>query len=688
MGKQPEHPTAASDRARLRNLGLVAHINAGKTTLSERILYATGRQRVLGEVDDGTATMDYLAEEQRRGISITAAVTRVHWKGCEINLIDTPGHVDFTAEVERSLRVLDGVVVVLDGVRGVESQTETVWRQADRRRVPRLVFVNKMDRAGADFFGALDSMRARLRSVPLPIVVPIRDGSAFVGVHELVHDRAELWAPAEVPPEMGGLRAALIEACAEFDESIFSDFVEDRPVSAARALAALRKGVLRGAIVPVLGGSALLNRGVAQLLDAVCQLLPSPMEAAAARAAVADPAAASETSSVPAASADATAEREPLRALVFKSHVDGEESMSFVRLYAGSLRQGDRVAFGPDGKEFEAGPLWLLHANHREPLQRAFTGDVVGLECEAPLRTGDTLYTPGFPMLLEPVSFPLPVVTAVLEPRTHEDAAAIEAAARALAAEDPTLVIDRDADTGELLVSGMGELHLDVFASRLRACIGERAKLHAPTVAYRQTIQRSARGRGECRRATDPAMISIVEVALSPRAGIGAARVEAERADSGRSEPLLEDLAAWVHAGIAEPYPAIDMVVTLVDVSGEASGHEGAVLDLEALSVARRRAVEAAGPVLLAPLMTFELVCPADALSLILADLRSRGARIESVHGGGSQGEVRGQIPLAPVLGYTTRLRSLSRGLATMTLQPAGHVPVSSRPTRKRATRA
>ena len=653
----------------LRNVGVVAHINAGKTTLTERVLYTTGKQSFMGEVDDGTATMDFLAEEQRRGISITAAVTRVGWQGYRVNVIDTPGHVDFTAEVERCLRVMDGVVVVLDAVRGVESQTETVWRQADAWDMPRLVLVNKMDRAGADFEASVDAVREVLGGRAVPVVAPLFADGEFAGLVDVVFGRVQRWRDSTDEFDLRAARAVLLEACADFDESILRDFVDERPVEGDRVVAALRQGVMSGEVVPVLAGAALHNRGVAPLLDAVCRYLPSPMDAGGVSSLGGE---------------DPAAVRRPRRddpfcGLVFKSHVEVDESFSVARLYSGSVSVGDAVARGSSGDQVNVESLWLVHADHREPLDEAGPGDVVAMKTTSDLRTGDTLYAPGHPIELEPLRFPRPVLTATLEPRLAQDGEAVEAAARALCADDPTLIVSCDADRGGLVVSGMGELHLEVFGSRLSRRIGDRARLGRPTVAYMETVARAGAGRAECRRAGEGSMASVVGVEVEPLSPGEEARVEIScEAQPGRCDALAEGLEQRLRHGLADPYPAMALVLRLVEVAGDAAGDEGVILDLEALSVACRKAVAAAGAQLLEPSMEFEVVCPGDGLSGVLADLKSRVVEINSVTGG-DPCEVRGTVALRAVLGYPTQLRSLTRGLGTVSLTPSGYIPADGR---------
>lgn len=657
------------DEDKLRNLGIVAHINAGKTTLTERILYDTGKQRFMGDVDEGTAAMDYMREEQRRGISIRAAVTCVTWRGHRINLVDTPGHVDFTAEVERCLRVLDGVVVVLDAVRGVESQTQTVWRRARGRGIPGIVFVNKMDRPSADFEASVRSWEQRLEGMPVPVVTPVRRGGRLVGLLDVVEGRLEPFdagAPAEVPQHMvEGARARLVEVCAEFDESLLADFVDDRPLDPDRLRAALRRATLEGRAVPVLAGAALPNRGVDRLLDAVCAYLPSPVDAGPVRSSEGD-----ETRG--------PVREAPFCGLVFKVQREEDERLHFVRVYSGTLAPGDRVASSAGGEPFSVQELWRVHASHLEPVKRVFPGDVVVFDSPGGPSTGDTLFAPGAPIRLEPVRFPRPVLTMSLEPASEEDRPETERLATILAEEDPTLELFRDPMTGTLLVSGMGELHLEVFASRLQRRIRRPVRMGRPEVARLETVTRAATGAAECRRHEHGAGVRWmrVQVALDPVPGAGRAWVE----DAGEGPERVravcrEALEARLRSGLVEPWPAVDVRARLVRVESGAEGEEAAVLALEALDVACRKAASGAGVTVLEPTMAFQVECPGETLSAVLADLRARGARIRNVESGGDAARVEGVVRLRDVLGYATRLRSLTRGLGSLELAPRGFEP-------------
>jgi elongation factor G len=651
--------------ARLRNIGIVAHINAGKTTLTERFLFRAGRQSYVGAVDDGTATMDFMPEEQERGISISAAVTSVDWRGFHINVIDTPGHVDFTAEVERSLRVLDGVIVVLDAVRGVESQTEIVWRQVQEHRVPAIVFINKMDRETADFEASLIEVSDRLQCPAVPLVMPLRKGGELVGLCDLIenkvigaaNDDLSVWRPS---------RQAIVEACADYDESILQDFVEGGDVDADRLHRAVRRATLDGGIVPVLTGSALFNRGLDWLLTAVCRYLPSPLDR-------------------PVVSVDGTPvpadEDAPLSALVFKVAFDGDECLHFVRLYSGQLRAGELVRGSRHEGQVHVSSISRLHAAEHEEVEEIGAGDVAAMCADVDLSTGETLYTPGHPVHLESVQFPSPVLTSRLEALLASDYDAMQAAAAKLCREDPTLVLGRDRESGALLVSGMGELHLQVFEERLVHALGREVRLSAPQVLRHETVARPATASAECRRHLDGREYAArVELSVTPRPGTGLATVGDVRVEDDVAAAMIRRLLlAQLRAGMSGPHAAYDLSVDVTAASGDlGTGSDGVSAEAvvgEALAIGCRRLVSEVS-VTLEPYVDCVVSCPADTLSGALADLRSRGVDIADVHNDDDRGQVRGELALSRVLGYATKLRSLTRGLGSVHLRPVGLRPV------------
>lgn len=652
----------------IRNLGIVAHINAGKTTLSERILYDSGRVRFLGEVDEGTAALDYLPEEQRRGISIRSASTSVPWRGRLLNLVDTPGHVDFGAEVVRCLRVVDGVVLVLDGVRGVEPRTEAVWQQVRTLDLAALAFVNKLDRPVASWRRALDAVVARLGVRALPAVVPIAGETGLTGLIDVVTGKAVEWAPggtAQADPARA--RADLVEAAAEFDPAGLEAFAHDLPVGDDALRAALRAGVVRGQLVLVFAGSALHNRGVDLLLDGIADYLPSPLD----RAPV-----------VGTDGAERAVEPDaPACALVFKSQDEGGAVWLATRVYTGRIAQGAELARSDGGAPVRVGAIARMHADEREPIAEAGPGDIVALQCQGePLPTGVTLFAPGHPITLLPARFPEPVLSVAIEPRRTEDLAAVEAAARRLVAADPTLALRRDEARGVLLLSGIGELHLEIAAEELRATAGDRFRVGRPVVACRETITRAAAGSGEWRVA-EVGGRAHVRVQVFPQPDAGPARVVLGEgvADDPTARALVAALTGRLATSLCEGWPAFDMVLQLDALEGEvAPGADLLPLLVEASEVALRRALADAGPVVLEPLQLVDVSCPQDALSAVLGDLRGKHVEIETIDLDGEGARVRARAPLARMLGYTTRLRSLTRGLGSFRAEHAGFGPVAS----------
>ena len=647
---------------RLRNIGIVAHINAGKTTLTERFLFRAGKQRFMGEVDEGTATMDFMPEEQERGISISAAVANLDWRGFHLNLIDTPGHVDFTAEVERSLRVLDGVILVLDGVAGVESQTEILWQQVQTYAVPALVFINKLDRETCDFEASLIALTERLGCAALPLVLPCKKGDEVVGLIDLVEGvsigeqevDSQMWRPS---------RQAVIEVCADYDESIMADYVDGVTVEPSRLHRALRRATLGGSVLPVLAGSALLNRGVDWLLTAVCRYLPSPLD----------------RSVVDVERVRVTVDEDaPFCGLVFKLQSESDGRLYFVRVYSGTLRTGDSVQGSRRSDSVRVESIWRVHAAHQEEIQEVSAGDVGALRVDADLATGETLYATGHEVLLEPVSFPQPVLSTRVETVNATDADTIAVAARRLCREDPTLVLGEDEETGSLLVSGMGELHLSVFGERLAAAVGKKVRLSPPRVLLHETLAQPATASGECLRHLDGERLSArVELSAEPSPGLGPAEVGAVTLeDKGAEEMVRRLLRSQLQAGMSGPAAAHDLVVSVTAAAGDLLGPRGEAVCGEALAIACRKLATSGGPIQLEPYVDCTVTCPAETLSWALADLRSRGARITRVDAAKGKATIRGELRFSAVLGYTTELRSLTHGLGTVQLRPTGVRPV------------
>jgi len=675
MSEADQNSGSPVDPARLRNTGIVAHINAGKTTLTERILFDTGRQPWMGEVDQGTAAMDWMAEEQDRGISITAAATRVGWGGYAINLVDTPGHVDFTGEVGRCLRILDGVVVVLDAVRGVESQTETVWVQADDWCLPRVVFVNKLDRATADVDACLAALRDRFGARPLSLHVPVHQGGVWIGILDVL--RGEFVARTEGAPTpvldpewVAAQREAVVDAVSQWHEPVLSAFVDGRPVSDEMLMRGIRAGCIRGECVPVVTGSALENIGVRELLDAVCSYLPGPGDAreVRSRARALAPGDAAEPEPDPAA---------PVSALVFKVQRIEGCLLYFARVFAGVLRRGDTVACAARSIEVAVDDLWLLHAGERVPARVAGPGDIVALGTSARLRTGDTLHSIGAPLQLERTVFPRPVLQVRMEPLTGDIQQVLGEQALVLEEEDPTLEV-RIEDGGGVVIAGMGELHLEIVRERLERAVGAPVRMGRPSVAKFETIELAAEATVEAR-----GLVGGVEcgarahVEVRPAPGRGDARLVPTRPAGPDDLPwgeLAADLEVALAAGLHAPHPALDLDLRVVRLEGTAPLPQGSGLFAQAVLLAARKAVAAAQPRLLEPEVRVEVSCPAGVLASVLRDLRARGIELDGVASGVMGGRASGRAPLARLLGYATRLRSVSKGQAVLSLSPHGFV--------------
>jgi elongation factor G len=648
---------------RLRTFGIVAHIDAGKTTLTERILHDAGAQPHVGSVDDGTAAMDWLPAERSRGISITAAATRVQWGGCTLQVVDTPGHVDFVAEVERCLHVLDGVVVLVDGVRGVESQTVAVWGQAAARGLPRVVFVNKLDRDGADFDAAVAELRQRFECAPLPVVVPFRDGGRrFAGLGDALSGAVQWFEgrpdPDDAPRLQAELRAAherVVDAAADADESILADALAGRRIAPERLRAALRPRVLAGELVPVLAGAALWNRGVDWLLDAVVTWLPSPAETPRAG-----------LWGVP----DAGSAQAAFCGLVFKvQHAD--EVWNFVRVVRGVLRPGAAFVRARQPEEPLAAPeLWSMQADRHEAVASAGPGEIVVVPGEFGLRTGDTLCAPAAVEALPPPKFPAPVLAVLFEPEDGRELARLTQALRELAADDPTLRVDRDGD--RLRVRGMGELHLEVVADAVRIRTGASFHVSRPQVDRRETVAGEGAASQEVR-----AMIGGRErsarctVAVAATGDDAPAEVAAVGGDPVAAAAATEELRTLAAAG-AQHGPLHGCRIELREACGDAAGVLEPLVQ-QAAAKALAQALERAQVVALEPYVGFEVQCPEDAMTPVVADLASRGAQVAVVAAGRLGGRVEGRAPLARMLGYVTKLRSMTRGLGRVHLRPVGY---------------
>ena len=663
---------------RTRNIGIIAHIDAGKTTVTERILYYTGRTYKLGEVHEGTAVMDWMEQEKERGITITAAATTTQWREHWINIIDTPGHVDFTAEVERCLRVLDGGVVIFDAVAGVEPQSETVWRQADRYNVPRIAFINKMDRAGADFSRTIAMMQERLGARPLPVQWPVGAEADFQGVIDLIEGiawtfTAELGANPEKMPIPEAYRTivaqqheALFAALGEEDEEIFSAYVHGEPIEPAALRAALRKATLHGHLVPVLCGAALRNKGVQPLLDAIVDYLPSPADLPPITGI--DPNTDETINRVP-------SDDEPFCALAFKIVADPYAGrLAYFRVYSGIVKTGDSVLNVTKGRPERIGRLLRMHANFREEVDEVYAGGIVGAIGLKETFTGDTLAARNAPILLEPPTFPEPVIAVAIEPKTREDQDRLALTLARLSEEDPTFKVRYDPETGQTLIAGMGELHLEVLVDRMLREFRVQAHVGRPQVAYKEAITSATRAEGRFVRQTGGhGQYGHVWLQVEPRER-GAGFEFVNRVQGGA---IPREFIPAVEAGVREAlesgsvggYPVIDVRATLVDGSyHEVDSSEFAFK--AAGSLAMKQALQRTRPVLLEPIMRVEITTPKEFLGDVLGDLQSRRAQVEEIVTRSEEIQaIRCALPLAESFGYATALRSLTQGRAAFSME-------------------
>jgi elongation factor G len=661
--------------ARTRNIGIMAHIDAGKTTTTERILYYTGKAYKIGEVHEGTAQMDWMVQERERGITITSAATTTHWKGHWINIIDTPGHVDFTVEVERSLRVLDGAIAVFDAVAGVEPQTETVWRQADRYRVPRMCFVNKMDRTGADFGRTVRMIEERLHAQPLVLQLPLGSEATFVGVIDLVEMKAhrwitemgEEWATADIPDEYreAALEAhhELFEKLADHDEDLMEKFVHEQEPDIEELRRAIRRATLAGEGVPVLCGSAFKNKAIQPLLDAIIFYLPSPVEV---------PPVQGHTPGGEPAERKPT-DDEPFSALVFKIMSDPYVGrLTYVRVYSGFVRTGAHVQNSTKDRKERIGRVLQMHANHREDMAAAFTGDIVAVVGLKHSTTGDTLCDPANPIILESITFPIPVISVAVEPKTKADQDKLGNALAKLADEDPTFVVKYDEETGQTIISGMGELHLEILVDRLTREFNVGANVGKPQVAYRETIRRSVQKvQGRFIRQTGGrGQYGHVVIDLEPT-GPGGGYEFVNKVTGGDIPreyiPSVDQgIQEAAESGVLAGYPLVDFRAILVG----GSYHEVDSSELAfkiAGSMALKEGARRADPVLLEPVMEYEIVTPEEFMGEVMGDVTSRRGRIERIDDRGGMKAIRVLVPLAELFGYATELRSRTQGRASHT---------------------
>jgi elongation factor G len=668
---------------RVRNIGIMAHIDAGKTTTTERVLFYTGINYKIGEVHEGTATMDWMVQEQERGITITSAATTCFWRDHRINIIDTPGHVDFTIEVERSLRVLDGAVAVFCAVGGVEPQSETVWRQADKYRVPRVAFINKMDRVGAEFERVVQEMRDKLKATPLLLHLPIGAEEKFTGIVDLIDQKALIWdedrlganfrveeIPADLKEQAAGYRDKMIETLADHDEHVMELYLEGKAPEPDKIREAIRAATLKMAVTPVLLGSAFRNKGVQPMLDAVVDYLPSPLDLPPVVGKV---------------GADKLEERwprddAPFSALAFKIMTDPYlGTLTFLRVYSGKLETGTSVLNSTRSKRERVGRMFKMHANKREELSEVYAGDI----CAIGLRdtnTGDTLCDPAAPIVLESIEFPAPVIQIAIEPKTKADQEKLSEALQKLAKEDPSFRVSVNKETAQTLIAGMGELHLEIIVDRMLREFKVDANIGKPQVAYRETIKRASQAEGKfVRQSGGHGQYGVVDLRIEPLAkGAG---FEFEDGTKGGSIPRnfipsIEDgVKEAMENGVVAGYPMVDIKATVVD--GKYHEVDSSELAFKiAGSMAFKEACEKADPILLEPVMEVEVVTPQEFMGEVIGDLSGRRGKILDMENRAGAQVIEARVPLATMFGYATRLRSMTQGRATYTMQFGAYEPV------------
>ena len=665
MTKNSRH----TSNAHLRNLGVTAHVDAGKTTTTERILFYTGESHRIGEVHDGTAQMDFDPQEQKRGITINSAAVTVHWKGTQLNLIDTPGHIDFNIEVNRSLRVLDGAVVVFDGVAGVEPQTETNWRLADKYRVPRIAFINKLDRVGADFHRVVAMMEERLGVRVVPLQIPIGAEGDFHGVVDLLSLRARIWdrddasapyreadVPAELLEQATRSRARLVEAAVEQDETALQAYVNGDEIAVDVLRAAIRKGVLAGAFVPALAGSAFKNRGVEPLLDAVVDYLPSP-----------DDIVREGSEGQPASAAD------PFAALAFKVVTDDHGAKVFVRVYSGRLGKGDVVLNTSTGKTERVSRLYEVHADKRIERDELVAGDIAAVVGLKDTLTGHTLSDPAHPVVLEQISVPEPVIHVAIEPKASADQQGLSKALQSLLREDPSLRLQHDAESGQTILSGMGELQLEVSIEKLRARHGVNVSVGRPQVAYRETISQSVEVHHVHKKQSGgPGQFAEVRLLLEPLPRGEGIRFESRIVGGAVPREFIPAVEAGIRraalAGVVAGFPAVDFVATLLDGSFHERDSSTLAFELAAMAAFREGFAKAA-PQVLEPVMAVEVITPADYLGDAIGDLNRRRGLVRGQGQRGNAATVEAEVPLKEMFGYIGSLRALSSGRAQYSMQ-------------------
>ena len=660
-----------------RNFGIMAHIDAGKTTTTERILYYTGKSHKIGEVHDGAATMDFMEQEQERGITITSAATTAFWNGKRLNIIDTPGHVDFTIEVERSLRVLDGAVVVLDSNQGVEPQTETVWRQGDKYKVPRIVFANKMDKIGADFFQCLKDIVDRLGAKPVAIQLPIGSEQQYKGLIDLVRMKGVIWndealganyedieIPADMVDQANEYREKLIEAAVELEDGAMTDYLEGKMPDEATLKRLIRKAVITGAFYPVLCGSAFKNKGVQPLLDAVVDYLPSPLDVPAIKGV--DPKG-NEVERLP-------DDKQPMSLLAFKIMDDPfVGTITFCRIYSGTLSSSTGVINSTKERKERIGRMLLMHANNREDIKEAYAGDIVALAGLKDTRTGDTLCDPQHEVILEKMEFPEPVIEIAIEPKSKADQEKLGVALAKLVAEDPSFRVHTDPESGQTIIKGMGELHLDIKVDILKRTYKVEANIGAPQVAYRERITRKVTVDYQHKKQTGgTGQFAQVKIVAEPMEAGSGFLFENEIIGGAVPKEFIpgveKGLESVLGAGVLAGFPVVDLKVTLID--GRYHDVDSSALAFEIASrAALREALQKGGSVLLEPIMKVEVVTPEDYTGSVIGDLNSRRGQIQGQDMRGNANVITAMVPLANMFSYVNNLRSMSQGRATFTMQ-------------------
>jgi len=660
-----------------RNFGIMAHIDAGKTTTTERILYYTGKSHKIGEVHEGAATMDWMEQEQERGITITSAATTAFWEGKRLNIIDTPGHVDFTIEVERSLRVLDGAVCVLDSNQGVEPQTETVWRQGDKYKVPRIVFANKMDKIGADFFKCLDDIKTRLGAKPVAIQLPIGSEQNFKGIVDLVRMKGVVWddeslgakyhdidIPADMAEQAKEYREKLVEAAVELDDDATTAYLEGKLPDEATIKKLLRKAVITGAFFPVLCGSAFKNKGVQPLLDAVVDYLPSPLDVPAIKGT-------DEKGNEIVRKAD---DKEPMALLAFKIMDDPfVGTITFCRIYSGTLQSGTGVINSTKDRKERIGRMLLMHANNREDIKEAYAGDIVALAGLKEVRTGDTLCDAQKPVILEKMEFPDPVIEIAIEPKSKADQEKLGVALAKLAAEDPSFRVSTDQESGQTILKGMGELHLDIKVDILKRTYKVDANIGAPQVAFREKItQRVEHGYTHKKQTGGSGQFAQIKIIAEPTQPGTPFEFENEIVGGAVPKEFIpgveKGLESVLGSGVVAGFPVVDLKVTLID--GKYHDVDSSALAFEICArQCLKEALQMAKPVLLEPIMKVEVVTPEDYTGSVIGDLNSRRGQIQGQDMRGNANVINAMVPLMNMFGYVNNLRSMSQGRATFTMQ-------------------